>query len=175
MKKILSSLFILLANLSTVIAADGYLGAGLGQSEVRQALFGEYGDGFKIFGGARYNQNLAAEIAYQDFGNPSENLFGVETEYEAWAVALWLKGIWPATSKIDLLGKAGLAYWEVDKTTTVFGFPPSTTSASGTDFAWGVGVSFNYWDKLSIQLEYEDINADIDTITLWSISAVYQF
>lgn len=168
-------LLVTLLVISRAYAIDGYIGFGLGQSEINQGFFGEYGNGFKGFGGVRAHPNLAIEGAYLDFGNPSENLFGVETEYEAWALAAWAKGLWPVSKNIELFGKAGLAYWEVDRTTTIFGSTPSKTSSDGTDFAWGAGAAFNYWEKFSIQLEYEDINAEIDTITLWSISAVYTF
>ena len=160
---------------SPLYAADTYLGAGFGQSEVDQGFFGEYGNGFKIFGGVRQHNNLAIEVAYLDYGNPSENLFGIDTEYEAIAFAAWAKGIWPIKEKIDLFGKAGWSFWEIDKTTTVFGFPSQTTKFDGSDFAWGFGVSFNHWEKISIQLEYEDILSDLDTITLWSVSASYSF
>ncbi len=164
-----------LAAFSSAQANDGYIGLGLGQSEINQAFFGEYGNGFKVFGGVRMHPNLVIEAAYLDFGNPSESLFGIETKYEAWAVAVWAKGLWPVTQKTELFGKAGLAYWEVDKTTTVFGSPPSKMSLDGSDFAWGLGFTFNHWKKFSIQLEYEDINSDLDTITLWSISGLYRF
>ena len=173
-KEYVVGLFFCLMAFSPLYAADGYLGVGLGQSEINQGFFGEYGNASKIFGGVRLHSNLAVEVAYLDFGNPSENLFGLEVEYEARAVAAWAKGILPVISKIDLFGKAGWAYWEIDKTVTLFSLPSKTT-ASGSDFAWGVGASFNYWEKFSVQLEYEDINSDIDTITLWSISALYKF
>ena len=173
--KYTSILIIVLMAYSPVYAADGYIGFGLGQSEINQGLFGEYGNGFKAFGGVRLNTNIAIEAAYLDFGNPNQNLFGVETKYEAQAFAAWAKGLWPISPHIGLFGKAGLANWKVDATTTVFGSPPSKRSQDGTNFAWGIGVSFNYWDRFSLQLEYEDINADIDAITLWSASALYTF
>jgi opacity protein-like surface antigen len=160
---------------SRCYAADAYLGIGLGQSEINQGFFGEYGNGYKIFGGVRLHKNLAIEAAYTDFGNPSENLFGVEVEYEAWAVGAWAKGLWPVSQHIEIFAKAGIAYWEADRTSTVFGLPSTKTSWDGTDFAWGVGASFNYWNNFGIQLEYEDIAAEIDTITLWSVSAIYRF
>lgn len=156
-------------------AVDGYVGLGIGQSEINQGVFGEYGDGYKIFGGVRLHPNLALEAAYLDYGKPKENLFGVETEYEATAVAAWAKGLWPVTQKIDLLGKLGLASWNVKKTTTIFGSPPSTTKSDGTNFTWGIGAAFNYWDSFSIQAEYEDVVAGDDTMTLWSISGLYRF
>ena len=168
------SLIALIA-VSPAYADDGYVGIGLGQSEINQGLFGEYGNAFKVFGGWRMHPHLAIEAAYLNFGNPSQNLFGIETQYEASAVAAWAKGLWPVSKNIDLFGKAGLAHWKVDETTTVFGFPPSKSTTNGTNFAWGLGVIFNHWEKVSMQLEYEDINSDLDTITLWSISALYKF
>jgi opacity protein-like surface antigen len=156
-------------------AADGYVGLGIGQSEINQGLFGEYGDAFKIVGGVRLHPNLALEVDYIDYGKPKQNLFGVDVEYEATAVAAWAKGFWPVTQKIDLLGKLGLGAWRVKETATIFGSPPQTTTSNGTNFAWGVGAAFNYWDRLSVQVEYEDVNADIDTMTLWSVSALYRF
>lgn len=158
-----------------VYAVDGYIGLGIGQSEINQGFFGEYGNAYKIFGGLRLHPNLAVEVAYIDYGNPKETLFGIDTEYEASAYAVWAKGLWPVAQQFELLGKLGLGVWDITKTTTVFGLPPSTTTSDGTDFAWGVGAAFNYRDNFSIQLEYEDINSDIDTMTLWSISVLYKF
>ena len=165
---------ILLAS-SPVYAAGGYLGLGLGQAEIRQGFFGEYGDGYKIFGGVRLHHHLAIEAAYLDFGHPSENLFGVQTKYTSSAFGLWAKGLWPVKRTINLYAKAGLAHWKIDKTTTVFGSSPSKTSTSGSNFAWGAGVAFNSWKRFSLQLEYEDINSDLDTITLWSVAGIYRF
>lgn len=159
-----------------VYAADAYLGGGLGQSEINQSFFGEYGNGYKIFGGMRVHRNLSIEVAYLDYGNPRQN-FIFETDAEGWSVGAWAKGLWPVSQNIELFGKAGLAYWETEQTTTIFG-PPLTTSEDGIDVAWAVGAKFNYWDKVSVQLEYEDIEAGGDItsrLALWSISALYTF
>lgn len=165
----------MLAVSSSGHADGGYVGLGVGQSEINQGLFGEYGDGFKVFGGYRAHPNFAVEAAYMNFGEPSEDLFGIQKEYEACAAAVWAKGLWPATRNIELFGKVGWAYWEAESYTSVFGSPTVKKSWEGNDFTWGVGVAFNQWDKFSIQLEYEDVNADLDTITLWSISGLYRF
>lgn len=164
-----------LMTLQFLHAADGYLGVGLGQSEINQGLFGEYGNAYKVFAGARVHQNLVIEVAYIDFGNPSENLFGITKEYDAWAIGTWAKGIWPITTKFELFGKAGWAYWEIEEKTTIFGQQQPTHSSSGNDFTWGIGVAFSQWEKFSMQLEYEDFNTSLDTVTLWSISALYGF
>ena len=90
-------------------------------------------------------------------------------------MAAWAKGLLPVGKKYELFGKVGWAYWNTEAKTTVFGSPPSKTSDNGSNFAWGLGIKANYWEKFSVQLEYEDINSYLDTITLWSISGIYSF
>jgi len=156
-------------------AVDGYVGLGIGQSDISQGLFSQSGNAFKIIGGVRLHPYWAVEAAYIDYGKPEENFIGINSKYEATAVAAWVKGLWPVTQKIDLLGKLGLASWTVKETTTLFGFPPTTTTSNGTDITWGIGAAFKYWDRVSIQVEYEAVNSDIDTMALWSVSALYRF
>lgn len=172
------TVFIFLTTLgvfSPVQANGAYVGLGVGQSEINQELFDEYGTGFKVFGGFRTHPNLAIEAAYINFGEPSENLFGADREYEACAATIWAKGLWPITRNIELFGKVGWAYWEAESYTTVSGTPTIKKSWKGNDFTWGAGVDFNQWEKFSIQLEYEDVNTDLDKTTLWSVSGLYRF
>jgi hypothetical protein len=71
---------------------------------------------------------------------------------------------------IDLYGKAGAMNWSAD--TTIGG---STTSNSGTDVFYGVGVGFYIW-KLGLRAEYERFQIkDIDRVDLFSLSALFQF
>jgi len=174
----LRAVFILLtvlAVLSPAQARGGYIGLGIGQSEINHGQFDETGTGFKVFGGFQTHPYFAIEAAYMNFGEPSENRSGTEKEYEACAAAIWAKGFWPITRSIDLLGKAGWAYWEAESYTTPPGNPTVKQSWEGNDFAWGLGASFNPGKKLSIQLEYEEVNNDLDKTALWSVSGLYRF
>lgn len=176
MKDFRSMLFaILLAGPLGAHAADAYLGFGIGQGYVDQNLFGESDTAYKVFGGVQLHPNFAVEAAYMDLGQPVEDFFGLRQEYDVWAVALWGKGIWPVTERIDLFGKLGFAHWEYDETTRLGSLPPSTTSESANDFGWGIGIGFDVGEKWQIPLEYEQISGDIDKAGLFSISAIYKF
>jgi len=155
--------------------ANAYLGVGIGDSYIDQDIFGESDTAYKIFAGLQLHPNFAVEAAYMDLGQPVEDFFGFRQEYDVWAVALWAKGIWPVTQRIDLFGKLGFAHWEYDKTTSFSGSLPSTTSKSANDFGWGIGIGFDVGEKWMIPVEYEQISGDIDKAGVFSISAMYKF
>lgn len=169
------SLALSLAVCPAVFAAGWYLGAGIGISEIEDAGFDEIDTGWKIFGGIPVNQYFAIEAAYMDFGNPQEDFFGIKGEYEIWALGAWAKGILPVNPKFELFAKAGFFYWELDATRSLFGSTPVSVSDDGTDFAWGLGATFNASDKFSIQLEYENVDVDIDKAVLWTVAGVFHF
>jgi opacity protein-like surface antigen len=168
-------LVICIAVPSTSFAADWYIGLGIGQSYIDQPIFGETGNGFKIFGGANLNQYFALEASYVDIGYPTEDFFGLQTEYTGSQLNGWAKGILPVSKKFDLFAKVGIVNWSLDKTTTSFGLPSQTTSSSGTDLGWGLGAAYNFSNMWSAQLEYEGANVGDGSATFWSISGVYHF
>jgi opacity protein-like surface antigen len=159
----------------TTNASDAYLGFGIGDSYIDQDIFGESDTGYKFFAGLKFHPNFAVEAAYMDLGQPVEDFFGFREEFDVWAVALWAKGIWPVTERIDLFGKLGFAHWEYDKTIQPWSLPPTTTSESANDFGWGLGIGFDVGKKWAIPIEYEQISGDIDTAGMFSISVIYQF
>lgn len=156
-------------------AVDAYMGVGIGESFVDQGLFGETDTAYKFFGGAQFHKNFAVELAYMDLGKPVEDFFGFRQEYDVWAVALWGKGILPVTEKIDLFAKLGFAHWEYDKISQIGSLPPASTSQSSNDFAWGLGISFDVGKKYAIPIEYEQIQGDLDTVAMFSVSFIYRF
>lgn len=174
MKAIKTILFgLMLACSFNANAGDAYLGVGIGESFVDQGLFGEMDTAYKIFGGVQFHPNFAVELSYMDLGQPVEDFFGWRQEYDVWAFAVWAKGILPVTEKIDLFGKLGLAYWEYDKTDTLF--VTTTTSYSANDFAWGLGISFDVGEKYAIPIEYEQIEGGLDKAAMFSVSFIYRF
>ena len=156
-------------------AVDGYVGIGIGESYVDQGVFGEMDTAYKFFGGAQFHPNIAVEVAYMDLGKPVEDFFGLRQEYDVWALALWAKGILPVTKTIDLFGKLGFAHWEYDKTSQIGSLPPTSTSQSSNDFAWGLGISFDVGKKFAIPIEYEKIGTDLDNTAMFSVSCIYSF
>jgi OOP family OmpA-OmpF porin len=166
---------LLLLGLTNAQAANAYLGVGIGESFVDQGIFGEMDTAYKIFGGFQFHTNFAVEAAYMDLGQPVEDFFGFRQEYDVWATALWAKGLLPVTKSVELSGKLGMAHWEYDKVSQIGSLPPTTSSESSTDFAWGIGVAFAVNEKLMIPVEYEHISGDIDKAAMFSVSVLYQF
>jgi opacity protein-like surface antigen len=158
--------------------ADGlYIGAGIGQAGVKDNIntetFDAHDASYKAFIGWRFNivpiLDLAVEGAYTEFGKPSQTVAAqrVETKLHGPSVAgLAILPLGP----IDLYGKAGAMNWSADTT-----IGSSTTSKSGTDLFYGLGVGFYIW-KLGFRAEYERFQIEeIDRVDLFSLSALFQF
>ncbi|MDH5648721.1 MAG: outer membrane beta-barrel protein [Gammaproteobacteria bacterium] len=169
------SFIICLTMFPAMVTGGSYLGAAIGYSYVDQSLFAESGTGIKVFGGIGLNSYFSVEAAYMDLGQPQEDLFGLQQDYDVWAAGLWAKGMLPLGSRIIVFGKAGLAHWDLEKTTTFFGLSSQTVSQSGNDPIWGVGMEFKIGDRYSMPLEYERIESEDDEIALFSIGIVYRF
>src|SRR3954464_5189160 len=124
--------------------AEGlYLGAAIGQAGIKDNINTETFDSndaaYKAFVGWRFKVpivDLAVEGAYIDFGKPSQTVGAqrVDTRLHGPSVAgLAILPLGP----IDLYGKLGALSWISD--TTIAG---STSSKSGTDTFYGLGVGF---------------------------------
>jgi len=158
-------------------AAEGlYIGAGIGQAGIKDNINTETFDSddaaYKAFIGWRFKVpivDLAVEGAYTDFGKPSQTLGSQRVETKLHGPSLAGLVILPL-GPFDLYGKGGAINWSAD--TTIGG---STTSTSGTDTFYGVGVGFYIW-KLGFRAEYERFQIkDVDRVDLFSLSALFQF
>ena len=148
-------------------AASGlYLGAGVGDSTIKDGSFDSSDTAYKAFVGYRFNMipiiDLAVEGGYTDFGKPSQNNATFKLNgYNAAGLLIFPLG------PIDLYGKVGLLSWKADSN---FG-----ASQSGTDPFYGVGAGFNIW-KIGVRAEYERYQIkDIDRVEMVSISALFRF
>jgi len=170
---LLSGLFI-----SHAEAAGGlYLGAGVGQSNIKEptsvGTLDASDTAYKAFVGYRFNMipiiDLAVEGGYTDFGKPSQTFAGQNVQFKlhgANAAALLIFPLGP----LDLYGKAGMLSWSGE--TSGAG---ATTSKTGTDPFYGVGVGFYIW-KIGIRAEYEQYKIkDVDHVYMSSVSALFQF
>jgi OOP family OmpA-OmpF porin len=157
--------------ISRADAAGGlYLGAGLGQSTVKDNTSGGNIDAsdtaYKAFVGYRFNLipiiDLAVEGGYTDFGKPSQSNVQFKLHgYDAAGLLIFPLG------PIDLYGKVGMLSW------TASGSGASSTS--GTDPFYGVGAGFNIW-KIGIRAEYERYKIkDVDRVDMYSLSALFMF
>jgi len=169
----------LLAALPVAEAADNgvYLGAGVGQAniqvdgDINVPEFDEDDTGFKVIAGFRPVDWFAAELNYIDLGKPSTTVAGTRVETQADGIAAYAVGFVPLPL-LDLYGKIGVIDWDAKGSIPQFGV---STSDSGTDLAYGVGLQVRFW-SLGARLEYEKFEiGDTDDTSFLSLSFVYTF
>lgn len=163
---------------SHAYAASGlYLGAGLGQSTIKEntpaGTLDASDTAYKAFVGYRFNIipiiDLAVEGGYTDFGKPSQTLNNQNVElklhgYNAAGLLIFPLG------PFDLYGKVGMLSWSADA--NVAG---TTSSRTGSDPFYGLGAAFYFW-KIGVRAEAEQYKIkDTDRVLLYSVSALFQF
>jgi opacity protein-like surface antigen len=192
---------------STVIAAPAradnllglYLGAGVGQSHVRNDFsafsdvsgFVEHHTGWKALIGIRPLPIVGAELEYADFGHPGVSGAGssipglvYNADVSQRAGSLFGLVYWPLPIPIlDLYAKAGLSELRTNinatvtcaSGTTCTGGPISYRQDSTTArFAYGAGVQAKLFG-LAARAEYEQVNAPGGSPDLYSLILTWTF
>ncbi len=162
---------------AAIAAADGYVGASIGSAGVDDPQGGvdDSDTGFKLFGGYRFNENWAVEGFYADFGAPESTPFGIPASTEITGYGAQIVGAFPVSDQVELFGKFGFISWEEDF--SVLGIVAG--SDDGEDLTYGIGVTFNVSEQVSIRGEWEfydiaDSFGDID-VDLLSVGFEYKF
>src|SRR5438270_755411 len=107
---------------ATAAAAQGmmggfYIGGGVGQSKAEDWCGNTFpglscdrtDTAWKLFGGYQINRNIAAELAYTNFGKFKASAFGISDEAKAQAFEVSAVGAWPIiTDRLSILGRLGL-------------------------------------------------------------------
>ena len=176
--------------------AGAYVGAALGQSKAKDACDGLGGVGFvgncdekddawKVFGGYQFNRHWGLELGYTDLGESSAGgtVAGVpaNASAEAKGVELTVVGTVPLGERFSLFGKVGAFRWDVDSRATV-GAATAAADDTGTNFTYGVGLSFHINRNVSIRAEwqrYNDVGDNASTgrsdVNMISAGAVFKF
>ena len=163
---------------SNAYAASGlYLGAGLGQSSIKDntstGTLDATDTAYKAFVGYRFNMipiiDLAVEGGYTDFGKPSQTLNNQNVEFKLHgynAAGLLIFPLGP----FDLYGKVGMLRWSADVSAGA-----QSSSTTGTDPFYGLGAAFYFW-KIGVRAEAEQYKIkDTDRVLMYSLSALFQF
>ena len=177
--KILAALIVTGLHMGSLHAADGlYVGAGIGAASFRDDLesgvtFDEEDAAYKAFAGWRFDAvpviDLAVELAYTDFGNPSQVVNAQPFEIDLRGPSLAGLVILPL-GPLDLYAKAGVLDWKLDRTSA-----GTTRASSGNDPFYGAGIGFYIW-KLAFRVEYERFEIeDFDRVEMVSLHALFQF
>ena len=176
MKKVLLGLGIVAALTPAIASAEGgYLGASYGRTElnVSDSLKDELASvgvsvedtdqGWKIFGGYRFNDNVAVEVFHADLGDAEISNGTDWAKIGVDGYGLSAVGLLPVNENFDLFAKAGLFHWSADLTTSA----DLSAGDDGTDATYGIGAAYNMGTvSLRAELErYEVSGEDIDLIS----------
>ncbi|MBN1006917.1 outer membrane beta-barrel protein [Amphritea pacifica] len=184
MKKFLLGLGVV-AFLSPAVAnaGGGYLGASYGYtklelSNTEKAALNSFGitvtddsdQGYKIFGGYRYNDYFAVEAFYADFGDLELSNGAVTVSEETSGYGLSAVGLLPVTENIDLFAKAGVMRWSIDATSNIGG----TAGNDGNDITFGVGAEYTL-DVVTVRAEMERFEIGDSSMDLVSVGLALNF
>ena len=155
----------------TEISSQDILDTGFSSLSAFQSGSSKSDTAWRIYGGYRFNANIAGELYYSDLGTFSRDASGTgvisspppinfslnsDLKVTGFGAAVLL-GM-PLADKWSVFAKPGLLYWDAKRTSTTVA-SGSTQSGSvdknGTSPSIGVGAGYAITDKLSARLEWE--------------------
>ncbi len=164
--------------------AGGYIGAGIGQSnmqakdsDINLDLSGN-STGYKAFAGWTLLKFFALEASYAKFGTVKDQVSGIEIKTDAKGYGAFAVGKIPI-GFVEPFVKIG--YFNVDNKAELEG--AGSASDKKWDTAYGLGVGFNLVKVLHLRVEYEkfDINPEYNGVKpkselyMVSASAAFRF
>jgi hypothetical protein len=161
----------------SAMAADWgfYAGGGVGQATLNDdpATIGEVSEGdsaWKAFGGYRFGGfipllDLAAEVTYRDFGNPS----GTNFEYEASGFDASALGI-VTLGPFDVFARLGVGQYTVES--VISGV---SAEDDGTAPLYGIGAGLRL-GPVNVRAEWERVEPEgVDNIDMYTLNAYFRF
>lgn len=170
------------------LAADGsFYGAfDLGQSKVKDACAGtpagvacsNTDTAYRLAAGYQVNENFGVEGAYVDSGAISASGLGVTVNIKNTEWQLAAIGTLPVGNGFSVIGKAGIAFWDMTTSTTPVAVPGF--SPNGNDFLLGIGAQYDITKAVSVRGQYEshmigDNVTGRDHLNMLSVGVVYKF
>ena len=119
----------------------------------------------KVFAGWNFNRFFAVQGDFVDFGEASGFVStSAQGTSDVQGLAPSIVGTLPI-GPIDLFARAGIMFYEVDLNLT----GGRVIDESGEDLLWAVGLGVDIKNRLTLRLEYEEIDiAELDEAdTLW--------
>lgn len=116
---------------------------------------------WKVYGGARINPMLGFEATYARYGEAGKS--GVTAGGQSVALSNELTslnatgvGYMPVAPQLELLGKAGLAFWKRDSSKTV-GTTTESSKDNGASPLIGLGAQYQIQNNLHLRGEWEHV------------------
>jgi opacity protein-like surface antigen len=159
-----------------------YLGGGVGQFNLKlddvdqtdEAIerLDDDDTAWKAFVGWRMNPHFALELAYVDFGGPSDRF---ETSGSSGDFSAEISGFEPSIvgtiplGPVELFGKIGYLFYDVDASVDLDNGPGFDSSSSEQDLTYGGGVGMTFFQRLNARLEYQRIDSSVvdDADAFW--------
>lgn len=143
---------------------SGELLIGLADQTTDFDEFGSVSDedaSFGIRGAYNFNENLAIELAYQNYGEISDNYADEEGSYSdqfsASAITAGAKGSIPLQNGFSVSARLGMSKWEAEVDSTESGLAGDFSYSDdddGTDLYYGVGMQFEMNEVFTVGAEY---------------------
>lgn len=168
MKKIAIAVLLSAFVAAPAVAADTpfYAGVNVGSAEIDSTGFSST-TSFGLLGGYTFNENVAAEVAYTNFGTKD---LGFGFSYKSSALSISGVGSYPINEQFSVFAKLGFASTTLELT----GFP----SESKSDLTYGFGGQFNVNKQIGIRLGYDVYKVGSGTSVdqkVASVGAVFKF
>ena len=140
-----------------------YVGLHVGQSDIKEA--DDTDTAFRILGGYQFHPNLAAELAYTDFG--SVDVAG--TSVKGNAIELVGVGSWPLADRFSVYGKLGFSRGELEA---------GGSKEDSIELTYGLGVRWDFMPNLGARIEwqqYADVGDGASDVDVMSVGIVFKF
>lgn len=127
-----------------VVAAESYIGIGAGQNKM-DITGAKESTAFSVFGGYSFNEYVAGELAYVNFG--SADTTSASTTIKGSAASISAVGSLPLSKAFSLFARLGYATTSIEAT--------GGSSQSKSDLTYGVGAQFNAAKNIGVRLGYD--------------------
>ena len=167
----------LLLGSTMTLAGPFYVGASAGKTNLQDddlgGSFNSSATTYKVFAGFRFMKFFGIEGGYVDFGSTDDSDAGVDLSVDATAWDAFAVGVIPM-GLFEVFAKAGYVRWSSD--VKFSGATSGSSSDSGSDRAYGVGIALKLVKILAIRAEYERFDVkDTDKADLASVGVAFRF
>lgn len=163
-------------------AADNgfYVGGTIGKSQIELDDSLDSSDdsdtGYKLFGGYKFNKDIAVEVVYFDFGKASARAGGRRADYETSAFGAGVS--WTPHFSPDWMGvfRLGLASVKADAN---YNFKSDVSDSKIKPYV-GLGVGYNITPQINVQATWDFTRAEIDDdgdsrVDLFGVGVTFSF
>lgn len=153
-----------------------YMGVGVGvyTLDIDDTGFDDKATVAKGIAGLRLSDNLAIEVDYQKLFTVEDDILGVEAEIDADAWTVSLRPILPISDFVDLYGKVGYTWYDIEARASILGGPSISDGDSDSSFSWGGGVDLNF-GNVSLRGEVTRIEVDDADLNLVTVGVLVRF